>query len=88
MFRVLVRNILQGKALGVEDLADVLTLKDNASEADLENFIVALQLLGHAEVGRSRPSFGAETELRKGIPDARLLVSTQSVWRRMYMHDE
>jgi nuclear pore complex protein Nup133 len=53
MFRVLVRNILQGKALGVEDLADVLTLKDNANEADLENFIVALQLLSHAEVGRS-----------------------------------
>jgi nuclear pore complex protein Nup133 len=50
MFRTLVRAILQGKTLGVEDVVDVLTLKDNASEADLECFLVALQLLQHAKV--------------------------------------
>ncbi len=42
------RLLLQGKALSVEDMADVLTLKDNFDRVD--DYATALQLLAHAEV--------------------------------------
>ncbi|KAH9934994.1 uncharacterized protein B0H18DRAFT_1082732 [Fomitopsis serialis] len=43
----LVRQLLQGKALSPEDMADVLSLKDNASSP--EDFATALQLLARAQ---------------------------------------
>lgn len=42
ILRVLVRDILQGKALMVEDVVDVLTLKDN--QLSPEDFVTALQI--------------------------------------------
>jgi nuclear pore complex protein Nup133 len=39
---------LQGKALTIEDAADVLTLKDN--EETVEDFATALQLVSRATV--------------------------------------
>jgi len=44
VFKDLVRQVLQGKALGVEDIVDLLTLKDNDGE-EMEDYSTALQLL-------------------------------------------
>lgn len=48
VFKDLVRQLLQGKALSIEDAVDVLTLKDNAET--LEDFATALQLVIRAVV--------------------------------------
>lgn len=42
------RLLLQGKALSVEDVADVLSLKDN--DPNVEDYTTALHLLSRAEV--------------------------------------
>ncbi|KAI0748169.1 Non-repetitive/WGA-negative nucleoporin C-terminal-domain-containing protein [Daedaleopsis nitida] len=47
VFKYLVRQLLQGKALPVEDMADVLSLKDNKNH--VEDYATALQLLARAE---------------------------------------
>lgn len=49
--KIFVRQMLQGKALSLEDAVDVLTLQDNVESA--ENYATALHLLAHAEVGRA-----------------------------------
>ena len=48
MFKLLLRQLLQGKALSVEDTVDVLTLKDNKDRN--EDFTIALHLLAHVKV--------------------------------------
>jgi hypothetical protein len=48
--KIFVRQVLQRKALNLEDAVDVLTLQDNVEGA--ENYANALHLLAHAEVGR------------------------------------
>ncbi|KAG1756709.1 uncharacterized protein EDB91DRAFT_1241762 [Suillus paluster] len=47
ILKIFVRRVLQGKALSVEDVVDVLTLQDNAE--GVEDYATALQLLAHAE---------------------------------------
>lgn len=47
IMKIFVRQVLQGKALSLEDAADVLTLQDNAES--VENYATALHLLAHAE---------------------------------------
>ncbi len=47
-FRQFVRRLLQGKALSVEDAADVLSLKDNIDT--LDDYVTALHLLSFAKV--------------------------------------
>ncbi|KAG1753426.1 hypothetical protein EDB19DRAFT_1892754 [Suillus lakei] len=47
ILKIFVRQVLQGKALSVEDTVDVLTLQDNAE--GVENYATALHLLAHAE---------------------------------------
>jgi hypothetical protein len=49
--KIFARQVLQGKALSLEDAVDVLTLQDNVEGA--ENYATALHLLAHAEVGRA-----------------------------------
>ncbi|KAJ8584941.1 hypothetical protein M405DRAFT_746145 [Rhizopogon salebrosus TDB-379] len=46
ILRIFVRQVLQGKALSVEDAVDILTLKDDEG---VGNYATALQLLAHAE---------------------------------------
>ena len=48
MFKEFVRQLLQGKVLPIEDIADVLTLKDN--EEAVEDYAIALQLITRAAV--------------------------------------
>lgn len=50
IMKIFVRQVLQGKALSLEDAADVLTLQDNGES--VENYATALHLLAHAEVCR------------------------------------
>ncbi|KAI0957243.1 hypothetical protein AcW1_005700 [Taiwanofungus camphoratus] len=47
VFKKLVRQLLQGKALSMEDVADVLSLKDNTDTR--EDYTTALHLLSRAE---------------------------------------
>ncbi|KAH9946079.1 uncharacterized protein BXZ73DRAFT_86275 [Epithele typhae] len=47
VFKYLVRLLLQGKALSIEDMADALVLKDNTYH--VEDYASALQLLARAE---------------------------------------
>lgn len=56
IFKQLVKRLLQGKALSAEDIADVLSLKDNDDERGLEDYVIALRLLVHAKVGRFTPN--------------------------------
>ncbi|KAF7967089.1 hypothetical protein HWV62_35891 [Athelia sp. TMB] len=47
IFKNLIRDVLQGKALSIEDAADILTLKDNTDS--LEDYATALHLLARAQ---------------------------------------
>lgn len=51
IFKQLVRSLFQGKALSVEDIADVLSLKDN--DTTIGDYVVALHLLARADVSSS-----------------------------------
>ena len=48
IFKQLVRSLFQGKALSVEDIADVLSLKDNYTT--IGDYATALHLLARADV--------------------------------------
>ena len=48
IFKDLLRQLLQGKALSIEDTIDLLTLKDNESS---EDYATSLHLLNYAKVG-------------------------------------
>jgi len=48
VFKQLVRSLLQGKALSVEDVADALSMKDN--NATISDYATALHLLARAHV--------------------------------------
>lgn len=48
IFKDLLRQLLQGKALSIEDAVDLLTLKDNTES--IENYATGLQLLNYAKV--------------------------------------
>jgi len=48
MFKLFVRQLLQGTALSTEDIVDVLTLKDN--DNSIEDYATALHLLVRVKV--------------------------------------
>ncbi|EKM55617.1 uncharacterized protein PHACADRAFT_256352 [Phanerochaete carnosa HHB-10118-sp] len=54
VFKQLVKRLLQGKALSIEDAADALSLKDNEDEGQLEHYVIALRLLVHAKIPEAR----------------------------------
>lgn len=54
IFKQLVKRLLQGKALSAEDIADVLSLKDNEDERGLEDYVISLRLLVHAKIPEAR----------------------------------
>ncbi|KAI0374941.1 hypothetical protein BV20DRAFT_934524 [Pilatotrama ljubarskyi] len=74
VFKFLVRQLLQGKALSVEDMAELLSLKDNYER--VEDYATALHLLARAEVNH------------QNIPSSRRLSVFRNVWRRIYIHDD
>ncbi|KAF9454530.1 hypothetical protein P691DRAFT_655678 [Macrolepiota fuliginosa MF-IS2] len=74
-FKDLVRQLLQGKALSIEDAVDVLTLKDN--EETIEDYATALQLAIRATVSSVQ-----------NLPEARRQSALRTVWRRVYLHDD
>jgi nuclear pore complex protein Nup133 len=78
IFRQLVKKMLLGKVLTLEEIADVQSLQDNIEEdkdgypVGPSNYVTALNLLS----------------LAKSIPAARLEAAFAAVWRRIYIHDE
>jgi hypothetical protein len=50
VFKQLVRSLLQGKALSVEDIADALSMKDN--DTTIDDYATALHLLARANVSK------------------------------------
>ncbi|TFK55057.1 hypothetical protein OE88DRAFT_1674600 [Heliocybe sulcata] len=89
LFKDLIRQLLQGKALGVEDIVDLLTLKDNDGE-EMEDYTTALQLVDEAKVSRGIPSNVevADHLVPQDLPKIRIKSAVRSVWRRIYMHDD
>lgn len=73
VFRMLVRRMLREETLNVEELADVLSLRDNKGEEDVGSYATALRLLCAA---------GDE------LPEARRDAAIDAVWRRIYLRDE
>ena len=73
VFRMLVRRMLRGEALSVDELADVLSMRDNKGGEGAESYKTALKLLNAA---------GDE------IPEARKRAAIEAVWRRAYLRDE
>ncbi|TFK42541.1 hypothetical protein BDQ12DRAFT_732185 [Crucibulum laeve] len=71
VFKDLIRQLLQGKALSIEDAVDLLTLKD-VSESK-EEYSMALEILSRVTHDQ--------------LPDARRLSAFRTVWRRIYIHD-
>jgi len=51
VFKQLVRSLFQGKALSVEDITDVLSLKNN--DTSIDDYATALHLLARADVSQS-----------------------------------
>ncbi|KIM58886.1 hypothetical protein SCLCIDRAFT_127429 [Scleroderma citrinum Foug A] len=86
VFKNDVRQLLQGKMLSVEDIVDVLTLKDNGEK--LEDYATALQLLLRAEVFLCCIVTGACLTFDKDVPDVRRLSAFRRVWCRVYSHDD
>jgi nuclear pore complex protein Nup133 len=72
LFKQLVKNLLTGKALSIEDMVDLLTLKDNTDGDAPVDYATALHLLAQA----------------KDLPAARQQAAFCSVWRRVYTHDK
>lgn len=68
----LFRRLLLGDALLPEDLADLYSLKDNASDEQAEDFANGLQLL----------------DLDRQTPQIRRDIAVRTVWRRVYLADE
>lgn len=67
IFKQLTKQLLQGKALSIEDAADALSLKDNIAENKLKDYVTALRLLVNAEVSYKllcQTSFGCSISLR------------------------
>ncbi|EGO21494.1 hypothetical protein SERLADRAFT_451525, partial [Serpula lacrymans var. lacrymans S7.9] len=72
VFKNLIRQMLQGRALSIEDAVDILTLKDNAE--DIGDYTIALHLLSRAT--------------DQDIPSVRRKSSFRRVWCRIYNHDD
>lgn len=88
IFKQLARRLLQGKALSIEDAADALSLKDNAEEEKLKDYVTALRLLVNAEVRLTHREASRVYSALPKIPQARKLAAFRSVWRRIYLHDK
>ncbi|KAJ7219294.1 hypothetical protein GGX14DRAFT_591296, partial [Mycena pura] len=87
IFKDLVRQLLQGKALSMEDTVDVLTLKDNLTS--LDDYTTALHLLARVQVC-TELSFRwfSSDDFAQNMPEARRMSAFRSVWRRIYIHDD
>jgi nuclear pore complex protein Nup133 len=64
--------LLMGRALSTEDLADLLSVKDNEANEQAHDFAHALELLSRD----------------RSTPQARMALAARTVWRRVYMRDE
>lgn len=64
--------LLTGRALGTEDLADLLSVKDNESDEQVNDFAHAVDLLARDTA----------------TPQARIALAVRTVWRRVYLRDE
>ncbi|KAF9013861.1 hypothetical protein BDQ17DRAFT_1320576 [Cyathus striatus] len=72
VFKDILRQLLQGKALSIEDAIDLLTLKDNVETFD--DYVSALHLLARVAAIQ--------------LPDSRKVSAFRTVWRRIYIHDD
>jgi len=78
LFRQLVHVLLDGRTIGLEDVIDVLTLKDwppaRGDEGDGQSFIEGLVLMARSGL--------------KELPSGRKLNALRAIWRRVYICDE
>ncbi|KZT58948.1 hypothetical protein CALCODRAFT_481882 [Calocera cornea HHB12733] len=72
VFKACVKHVMHGDILSIEDLVDVLTLKDNG-RSEYKDYATALKAFERSE-----------TE----IPPIRAQITLEAIWRRIYLHDE
>lgn len=92
MFVSLAQRVVAGEALEIEDLVDVLTLKDNRSEKGGDG-AVALDRLVRDSVSRRVVYMGQSGAIDRAdrfqeLPEGRKQVALLSVWRRVFVRDE
>ncbi|EJU05598.1 hypothetical protein DACRYDRAFT_98268 [Dacryopinax primogenitus] len=71
VFKAAVKHVMHGDILSIEDLVDVLTLKDN-QRGEYKDYGTALKAFEQSE---------AE------MPTARAQLTLEALWRRIYLHD-
>ncbi|KZO95840.1 hypothetical protein CALVIDRAFT_598898 [Calocera viscosa TUFC12733] len=71
VFKACVKHVMHGDILSIEDLVDILTLKDNG-RSEYKDYATALKAFERGE-----------TE----IPPARAQLTLEALWRRVYLHD-
>lgn len=82
-FKVFLRDLLQNHVLGVEDLVDVLTLKESP------DFATALELVKNAKVCTSVIDKNyAHNSNKQDLSDRSKATGLRTIWRRIYIHDE
>lgn len=86
------QRLIDGESLDLEDLIDVLTLKDNTG-ISVSDSTIALDRLVKDEVSRLSPWPHPSVSLRsmlhsQSLPDGRKQVALLSIWRRVFIRDE
>ncbi|KAH9484254.1 Nucleoporin nup132 [Psilocybe cubensis] len=86
IFKDLLRTILKGDALSVEDTVDILTLKDNTET--VEDFATSLHVLSLAPEGSGSDVSGIRGKIPVEIPARRKESALHTIWRRIYLQDD
>jgi nuclear pore complex protein Nup133 len=89
LFVSLAQRVVAGEALEIEDLVDVLTLKDNRAEEGGDG-AVALDRLVRDSVRRQPGAVdkAGQADRSQELPEGRKQVALLSVWRRVFVRDE
>jgi len=72
VFKTTVKHVMHGDILSIEDLVDILTLKDN-ERSEYKDYTTALKAFEQGE-----------TE----IPLVRAQICLEALWRRIFLHDK
>ena len=80
----LARKLQAGHALDIEDLVDVLTLKDNRGESAGDPVVALGRLVGD----RVSVLMPGGNNSYQSLPEGRKQVALISTWRRVYIRDE
>ena len=81
-----IERLLDGQALDVESVIDVLTLNDDPSR--MEDAALALDRLSRDAVSCYSSVVLKADIMFQSLPEGRRQVALLSIWRRVFIHDE